>query len=162
MLFWILLIAFILLIILYKKSEKFYTKTREAFYDLKTCDMKEYQERKEHFLYKFFEDHDESCFGIIFTIGLILIINILILIFAYAIAPANAVGWVEQQKALEYKYETTYVKDNFNLRNMDLVNEIQDWNIDIGRRKSLEKNLWLGIYYPNILDKYDLHTIELK
>lgn len=65
----------------------------------------------------------------------------------------------ERYKALTYKVESENSRDNLGLLNKDYVDEIQSWNEDLAKNKSLQRDFWLGVFYPNIYD--DFETIDL-
>ena len=35
------------------------------------------------------------------------------------------------------------------------MNQIQDWNTDLAYRKTIQRNFWVGIYYPNVYDEFE-------
>ena len=59
-----------------------------------------------------------------------------------------------------YKLETESAKDEFGIRDKDIIDEVQDWNEDLIYHQTMQDNFWLGIYYPNVYDQFKI--IELK
>lgn len=35
------------------------------------------------------------------------------------------------------------------------MDEIREWNEDLAYRKAIQRNFWVGIYYPNIYDNLE-------
>lgn len=49
---------------------------------------------------------------------------------------------------------------NNDLGKRDLMEDIEAWNTDLAYRKQIQRNFWVGIFYPNIYDYFDF--IELQ
>ena len=76
----------------------------------------------------------------------------------YISANADLAKYQETYKALTYKLESEACRDEFGLLNKTIIDEIQDWNESIVRKKNFQKDFWVGIFYPNIYD--ELKTID--
>lgn len=91
-------------------------------------------------------------------------LTVMVMLFIILVENIGAAGTQaalqEDYKAIKYKLETEAARDEFGLLNKEIVDEVQDWNSAISRGKALQKDLWLGIFYPNIYD--DFETIELN
>lgn len=61
--------------------------------------------------------------------------------------------------SLMYQYENNLYDNDNDVGKKELMSEIQDWNEDLARLKSNQRNLWIGIYIPNVYDQFDF--IEL-
>lgn len=59
--------------------------------------------------------------------------------------------------SLVYQYEND-IYDN-DLGKRDLMEDIEGWNTDLAYLKQIQRNFWVGIFYPNIYD--DFEFIEL-
>lgn len=66
----------------------------------------------------------------------------------------------ERYRALIYKVESGACRDEFGLLNKEILDDIQDWNEYIVHRKSLQKDFWVGVFYPNIYDQFE--TIDYE
>ena len=66
----------------------------------------------------------------------------------------------ERYKTLVYKVETDAARDEFGLLNKEIIDEVQDWNEDLVYYQNIQDDFWLGIYYPNVFDQFEI--IELK
>lgn len=94
--------------------------------------------------------------------GIITAIMLVCIIIGHCGTKAQAAMLIEQQKALEYKISTDYAKDEFGLHNKELIDDVQAWNQKISYNRIAENDFWIGVFYPNIINKYDIHTIELN
>lgn len=115
---------------------------------------------KHRFLYY----HDDE-FGFVGT--MILIISIIIVVVmgfvSIGINSSSEATLAEEQQcyeALMYKMNSSDCRDEFGLLNKSICDEIQMWNEKISYNKIMQKNIWVGAFYPNIYD--ELQLIEFR
>lgn len=75
-------------------------------------------------------------------------------------ADAQVAEKQEEYKALVCKAESGACRDEFGLLNKEVFDEIQEWNQDIAYKKTIQRDFWLGIFYPNIYDQFELIDYE--
>ena len=97
-------------------------------------------------------------FEIIGIIGLaigILTVSVSIIIFLLCYIPAQAdlESYEVERASLVYQYENDFYNNDNDIGKRELMSEIQKYNQDLVRHKRLQRNFWVGIYYPNIYDK---------
>ena len=83
--------------------------------------------------------------------GIILFIILLILIFSnipYEIKIANNKE-VQNYQKLIFELENTEVRDDFNIRTKDLIDDVTEWNKDYDTYVYRHNNLWTGWFYPS-------------
>lgn len=66
----------------------------------------------------------------------------------------------ERYEALMYKIESGVCHDDFGLLNKEIIDDIQAWNEDLARNKMLEKDKWIGAFYPNIYSDFNFIEYE--
>lgn len=111
---------------------------------------------------------DYNCNDSILYLGAsFIVISIIGLTFSLIIMLANHVDtdakvaeYQERHKALVYKLETEAARDELGLLNKEIIDEIQKWNEDIVYHQKVQDSFWIGIYYPNVFDQFEI--IELK
>jgi hypothetical protein len=86
-------------------------------------------------------------------------IMLLVLIFSHVGVQANVDRMETRYDMLTYQYENNIYDNDNDLGYRDLVTDIQEWNEDLSYKKAVQKDLWLGIFYPNIYDQFEF--IEL-
>lgn len=62
--------------------------------------------------------------------------------------------------SLVYQYENDIYNNDNDLGKRDLMEDIERWNTDLAYRKKIQRNFWVGIFYPDIYD--DFEFIELQ
>lgn len=85
----------------------------------------------------------------------------LIIIVINNVAPdAQIARCYAQYDSLVYQYENDVYDNDNDLGKRDLMEDIEAWNKDLAYYKKVQRNFWVGIFYPNIYDSFDF--IELR
>ena len=87
--------------------------------------------------------------------GTALIGMILVIICNYIPVESYVASNQERYNALIFKLENEEVRDEFGLINKSLIDQVQHWNEDVIYHHKIEKNFWVGIFYPNIYDQFE-------
>lgn len=58
--------------------------------------------------------------------------------------------------SLVFKLENTDCRDELGLLNKEIIDEVQTWNEDVAYHKTIQRDFWVGIFYPNIYDEFEL------
>lgn len=66
----------------------------------------------------------------------------------------------QRYEALVYQVENEIYENDNDVGKYELYNQVREWNEDLARGKAMQNNFWLGIFYPDIFDKFEF--IELK
>ena len=61
---------------------------------------------------------------------------------------------------LKTQYDNHFYDNDNDVGKQELVSKIQDWNEDLAYNKRIQRDLWLGIFYPNIYDQFDYIEIN--
>lgn len=92
--------------------------------------------------------------------GIVAVIMLIVIISTHCTADAQVELWKEQYKALTYKLESGACCDEFGLLSKEIIDEIQDWNQDVVYNKCIQKDFWMGVFYPNVFDEFE--TIDYE
>lgn len=68
----------------------------------------------------------------------------------------------ERYESLKYQYEHEFYENDNDVGKKELVGEIQKWNEDLAKHKIMQRNLWVGIFVPNIYDEYQFIRLEAQ
>ena len=95
--------------------------------------------------------------------GLSAIVSI-IMLFIIAINHVGIQGDIAAKQAkyesLIWQYENDIYDNDNDIGRKELMTEIQEWNSDVARGKTNQRDFWVGIFTPNIYDQFEL--IEYK
>lgn len=58
-------------------------------------------------------------------------------------------------ESLVYQYENNLYDNDNDIGKKELMSEIQEWNEDLAFGKEMQRNLWIGIFIPNIFDEFE-------
>lgn len=87
--------------------------------------------------------------------GLALFICVICLIGQFTGVEARLEQSRERYEAITYKVESGACRDEFGLLNKEVVDEIQEWNESVSYYKSVQKDFWIGVFYPNVYDEFE-------
>lgn len=106
--------------------------------------------------------HDvDVAFGVSGTIlsavgAAISIVMIIIIICSYCGSSAYVAQDQAKYDSLIFKLENTDCRDELGLLNKEIIDEVQVWNETLAYHKTIQRDFWLGIFYPNIYDEFKL------
>ena len=109
----------------------------------------------------FMIDGWENCGTVISSLSLFcLLIAIVPLIDANVGVNGRVARLEARYESLVYQYENDIYDNDNDLGKRDLMEDIQAWNEDLAYHQKNQRDFWIGIYIPNIYDKFEY--IELK
>lgn len=79
---------------------------------------------------------------------------------SYITADSQVASNQARYESLTYQYENDFYTNDNDIGKKELMNEIREWNEDLAKYKELQRNFWVGIYYPNVFDQFEF--IEYK
>lgn len=111
------------------------------------------------------EDSLAEIFGFFSIImSVICAITIIVMIFVAIINNIGTTGLIasneQRYESLVYQLENDLYDNDNDLGKKELYNQIQSWNEDLANGKQMQRDIWVGMFYPNIYD--DFTYIELK
>ena len=83
-----------------------------------------------------------------------LLISTIGLASVYINADASVAKWETQYESLTYQLENNLYDNDNDIGKKELMDEIREWNGNLAYCKEIQRNFWVGIYYPNVYDKY--------
>ena len=92
----------------------------------------------------------------ILVVGIFLLaISTLILAINYINTDASVAGWEKRYESLTYQLENNLYDNDNDIGKKELMDEIRKWNEDLAYHKEIQRNFWVGIYYPNVYDNLE-------
>ena len=102
-------------------------------------------------LYDHLERLSRPFIGIAITFGIVLFIMLLILGFTnlpYEVKISNHKEVLNYEKLI-FELENTEVRDEFNIRTKDLIDDVTEWNKDYDTYVYRHNNIWINWFYPS-------------
>lgn len=85
-----------------------------------------------------------------------LIICSIVMIVNYIQVDSFIATNTEIYNSLIYKMESTTCRDEFGFLNKEVIDEVANWNKDLQRGKAIQNNPWIGCFYPDVYDQFEL------
>ena len=83
---------------------------------------------------------------------ILLVISVIIFPLRYIDADASVAKWETQYESLTYQLENNLYDNDNDIGKKELMDEIREWNGNLAYHKEIQRNFWVGIYYPNVYD----------
>ena len=68
---------------------------------------------------------------------------------------------IEEYNSLVYQAENNLYENDNDYGKKELANEITEWNTSLAEHKALQRDFWVGIFYPNIYDELEYIPIDI-
>ena len=92
--------------------------------------------------------------------GIAIVVSIAIMTDRYSHADADVAKYQQRYESLTYQYENDFYNNDNDVGKYELVFQIEYWNTDLAYRKTIQRDFWLGIYYPNIYDQFEFIKLD--
>ena len=92
--------------------------------------------------------------------GIAIVVSIAIMADRYSHADADVAKYQQRYESLTYQYENDFYNNDNEVGKYELVSQIEYWNTDLAYRKTIQRDFWLGIYYPNIYDQFEFIKLD--
>lgn len=103
---------------------------------------------------------DGVCWGILIVSAIIALIMSIFVIDANVGIDGKIASNEQRYEALVYQVENGIYENDNDVGKYELYNQVREWNEDLAKGKAMQNDFWLGIFYPDIFDKFEF--IELK
>ena len=102
-----------------------------------------------------FDDWSTGAMFCIATGAIVLVCMLAILGVQYIGVNGYVAQMHERYDMLTYQYDNGFYENDNDVGKYELVSKIQDWNEDLRRRQTIQRDLWIGIFIPNIYDQFE-------
>ena len=92
--------------------------------------------------------------------GIAIVVSVAIMADSYSHADADVAKYQQRYESLTYQYENDFYNNDNDVGKYELVSQIEYWNTDLAYRKTIQRDFWLGIYYPNIYDQFEFIKLD--
>lgn len=105
-------------------------------------------------------DHDAVGICLCLAGGLAVGISLVVILLAYIDVDGFIAESHVRYDTLVFQYENDVYENDNDLGKRELMKDIQSWNEDLSRYQVLQDDFWIGIYYPDIFDQFELIPLE--
>lgn len=92
--------------------------------------------------------------------GFTLLVMVVVIACNYFGVPGYIASTKQTYDSLTYQLENDIYDNDNDIGKKELYDDIQEYNETIAKRKVLQDDFWLGVFYPDIYDQFEL--IEFK
>ena len=105
-----------------------------------------------------FEGLQVLCGIFAFCVGVVLLPLTIMIPHNHLTADGAAAQWREERKTLVYLAESDI--EETGRMSADTTKDIQDYNERLVWRQELQRNFWMGVFFPNIYDEFETIDID--
>lgn len=118
-------------------------------------------DRSSHKFLYYYDEEIMTC-GVISSIfsAMAVVISVVILCAQYIGIDAKVAKNLEIYNAIEYKVTSDACRDEFGLLSKEVIDEVQNWNKDVIYYQNIQDDFWVGIFYPNVFDQFEVIDYE--
>ncbi len=87
-------------------------------------------------------------------------ISLFIIGFNHLCVDATTAKYQVRYESLTYQYENNFYDNDNDIGKYELVQQIEKWNTNLAYYKAVQRDFWLGIYYPNVYDQFEFISLE--
>jgi len=98
----------------------------------------------------------EDCFGeaLALIFGIVVGISLICMICDYSTKDATVAENNQRYDGITYEISSGIYTHDYNISTSNVIDEAREWNEDLAANKLMQRNLWIGIYIPNIYDEF--------
>lgn len=100
------------------------------------------------------------CVAAFLMSGFTLLVMVVVIACNYFGVPGYIASTNQTYDSLTYQLENNIYDNDNDIGKKELYDDIQEYNETIAKRKVLQDDFWLGVFYPDIYDQFEL--IEFK
>lgn len=100
------------------------------------------------------------CVAAFLMSGFTLLVMVVVIACNYFGVPGYIASTNQTYDSLTYQLENNIYDNDNDIGKKELYDDVQRYNETIAKRKALQNDFWLGVFYPDIYDQFEL--IEFK
>lgn len=95
-------------------------------------------------------------------LGFALVISLIVLFGSHFGVSADIASKKEEYNNLCYQLDKIKYDDGISLGEQKILKQVKAWNEDLAYKQKIQKDFWLGCYYPNIYDQFEFIKYDEK
>lgn len=117
----------------------------------------EYKVRK----YKY-DNFKNFCAGMACVSGAIIAVMFFVIAMMHMTAPGDIAVHQATYESLSYQVESNMYDNDNDIDKKELMDQVTEYNVDVQKHKALQRNFWVGIFYPDIWDQFETIPLEVQ
>ena len=113
------------------------------------------------YYYKY-SDLKSFCINMAITSGTIFAVLLFVISMVHIVAPRDIAEHQVTYESLSYQMESNMYDNDNDIGKKELLDQVTEYNIDVQKHKALQRNFWVGIFYPNIWDQFETIPLEVQ
>lgn len=85
----------------------------------------------------------------------VVIVMCIIIVQEYLTIGSTVKSYEQRYEILTYQIENNIYDNDNDVGKLQLYEKIQYWNEDLAYRKQVQRDFWIGIFYPNVYDQFE-------
>ncbi len=109
-----------------------------------------------------YDDYENTCWCISVVTGFIITVMLFIMSLQYITIPGQIVTQKAIYESLSYQVESNMYDNDNDIGKKELMNQVMEYNANVQKHKALQRNFWVGIFYPDIWDQFETIPLEVQ
>lgn len=109
-----------------------------------------------------YDDYECACWSISIVTGVIVTVMLFIMSLQYLTVPGQIAVQKATYESLSYQVESNMYDNDNDIGKKELMDQVTEYNVDVQKHKALQRNFWVGIFYPDIWDQFETIPLEVQ
>ena len=107
-------------------------------------------------------NYENTCWCISVVTGFIITVMLFIMSLQYLTVPGQIAVQKTTYESLSYQVESNMYDNDNDIGKKELMDQVTEYNANVQKNKALQRNFWVGIFYPDIWDQFETIPLEVQ
>ena len=109
-----------------------------------------------------YDGFEDFCMCAAFTSGTIIVVLLFVIAMMHITVPCQIATQKATYESLSYQVESNMYDNDNDIGKKELMDQVTEYNVDVQKHKALQRNFWVGIFYPDIWDQFETIPLEVQ